>query len=176
MLSRIEVLLAAFCALSVFGGVVVVFIILAIRKWSRVSQLQRVLEDRPPPPSVRPRIVADGFWLRSPGIRTGSNVRYRYRTGGTTRTGEVAYEPGPEGIFIYTGEQPDDIEILEIRPPRDGSGGGMDFDTDTGPDIDDLIRTEPSPAAPLIDALPADNVPPDSEAPSSWSASEPPAY
>jgi hypothetical protein len=178
MLSRIGFLLVAFCMLSVFGGIVVVFIIIAIRRWSSMSQLQGLLEDRPPRPPIRPRIAADGFWLHSPGIRTGSNVRYRYRAGGTTRTGEVAYEPGPEGVFIYTGEQPDDIEILDIRPPQDrgGASGDFDMDSDTGPDIDDLLRSEPSPGAPLIDALPADDVPPPSESPSGWSASEPPAY
>jgi hypothetical protein len=125
--------------------------------------------------------VADGFWLRSPGIRTGSKVRYRYRAGGATRTGEVLYEPGPEGIFIYTGEQPQDVEILDVRPPRDRDGGDSDFDADTdtgtGADFDDLLRTEASPGAPLIDALPADDVPSrPSEASPDWSSPEPPAY
>jgi hypothetical protein len=173
------VFLAAFCSLTIFG-VMLVFIVLVIRKVVSHSGAVNALEDRPPRPAVRPRIVADGFWLRSSSIRTGSNVRYRYRAGDATRTGEVAYEPGPEGLFIYTGEQPEDIEILEVRPPKDSGTGAadLDWDTDTGtsPDIDALLRSEPGPGAALIDALPADDIPSPSDVPSDWSSSEPPAY
>jgi hypothetical protein len=109
---------AGCCMFVVMAGAVGV-LILIIRQVSR-SNFDRLNMmrpgSRPPPRLQQPRIVEDGFWLHGPSIRPGSVVRYRYRTGGQMRTGTHRIDPGPKGQFVYTGVQPEDIEILDVMP------------------------------------------------------------
>jgi hypothetical protein len=186
----IGLFLSAICFLLFVGGVIAL-VIWAIRKQSVGSQREGELEDRPPPPPTRyprPRLGADGFWLRSANIRPGSTVHYRYRAGGLPRTGQIAYQPGPEGVFVYTGDPPEDVEIIDVRPPVAGSAASaahLDTDEDRiddGFDADDLPGIVQDAALPVDQALPAADVSED-DSPSEtgggggdWSASEPPAY
>jgi sulfatase modifying factor 1 len=63
--------------------------------------------------NVRPRAAADGFFLD--GASRGSVVRYRYRNGDSWQDGSyTVIDPGPQGMFVYTGHRPSDIEILDI--------------------------------------------------------------
>jgi hypothetical protein len=67
------------------------------------------------------RLVDDGFWLLLDAPR-GTPIRYSYRpSGGMDVTGEVAYEPGAEGHFVYTGSAPESVRILD-------AGGAIDPD------------------------------------------------
>jgi hypothetical protein len=69
------------------------------------------------PGEIRIRETDDGFWLEMPGVATGSEVRYRYRVRGQLRSGMVLYEPGPQGVFVYTGDRPSNVEIVEVIAP-----------------------------------------------------------
>ncbi|MBL8798124.1 MAG: formylglycine-generating enzyme family protein [Planctomycetia bacterium] len=97
---------------------------------------------RPPPlpagrgpsrtlPDVRVRLGADGFYLSAPGVSTGSVIRWRCMVGNTPQSGSIAYEPGPEGLFIYTGGKPTDVTILEVLPSDHDPGTYRE--TDVGP-------------------------------------------
>ncbi len=71
--------------------------------------------------------------MHGPTVPPGSTVRYRYRASGATRAGHVDYEPGPEGLFVYTGDRPEDVEILTVLPPGNlgNKVGDLDLDSDT---------------------------------------------
>lgn len=65
--------------------------------------------------NVQPRAVSDGFYLNGQNLSSGSVVRYRYMKGGRYEEGTyTVIDPGPNGMFIYTGSRPDDIEILDV--------------------------------------------------------------
>lgn len=69
--------------------------------------------------SPRVRVVDDGFWLLMD-VAHGALIRYTYRPeGGMEVSGQVAYQPGPEGHFVYTGARPENVSV---------TGGGTSFD------------------------------------------------
>lgn len=83
-----------------------------------------------PLPDVQVRLGADGFFVTAPGVSRGSLVRWRCMVGNTPQSGSIAYEPGPQGLFIYTGGTPTDVAILEVLPPESDPGSyvsGMDL-------------------------------------------------
>src|SRR5262249_3370884 len=92
--------------------------------------------------SVPFHIVDDGFWLPSTRYSPGTTIRYRCRVGPHLHTSRFTVGRGPRGQFIYTGQRPEDIEILDVMPsetsdvdtwddddssPAASSGGGGDF-------------------------------------------------
>jgi hypothetical protein len=102
------------------------------------------------------RIADDGFWLPPTRYVPGTTIRYRCRVGPHLRTSHFTVGRGPRGQFIYTGERPEDIEILGVMPsaqpavdtwddddstPATSSGGSGDFDdkpaSSAGGDFDD---------------------------------------
>jgi len=98
---------------------------------------------RPPPlpqgsgpsrslPDVQVRLAADGFFVTAPGISRGSQIRWRCMVGHTPQSGSIAYEPGPQGQFVYTGGTPADVTILEVLPP-DSDPGTYVSEIDSGP-------------------------------------------
>lgn len=90
-----------------FGAAVVAFIIYKLVSSSSPS--------RKPFNNIRPRAVADGFFLDGQDLAPGSVVRYRYRNGGSYQEGVyTVVDPGPQGMFIYTGARPGDVEILDV--------------------------------------------------------------
>jgi formylglycine-generating enzyme required for sulfatase activity len=102
--------------------------------------LKRVLSppqfrDVPPrPDGQRPRVVTDGFWVPVRRMTPGSQVRYRYRGTSGPRTGTFRVEPGLGEYFVYTGETPDDVEILDVVPPGGRAvPSPVDEDDDSGP-------------------------------------------
>jgi hypothetical protein len=103
------------CALVfVVGAAAAIILIIRQTMGNRLTAGRH--QTRPPPRFQPPRAVADGFWLHDPHIAPGSLIRYRYWSGGQARTGTHRLQPGPTGQFIYTGDQPDDVEILEVMP------------------------------------------------------------
>ena len=67
------------------------------------------------------RLMPDGFWLNINAPR-GRRVRYSYRpAGGMDVTDELAYEPGADGHFVYTGTAPESVRILD-------AGSDVDID------------------------------------------------
>jgi hypothetical protein len=86
------------------------------------------------------RVVDDGFWLPPGRYTPGTQLSYRCRTGSRMRTGNFMVQRGPRGQFIYTGDRPEDIEILNVMPaeepddtdnwdqaPSASQGSGGDF-------------------------------------------------
>jgi hypothetical protein len=60
-----------------------------------------------------PRLAADGFWLDS--FEPSSNVYFRYWTAGVMHSGQVTFQVSPGGRqFVYTGMQPDRVEIVRV--------------------------------------------------------------
>jgi sulfatase modifying factor 1 len=90
-----------------FGAAIIAFIIYKIVSSSSPSRRQFN--------NVQPRAVSDGFYLNGQNLSSGSVVRYRYMKGGRYEEGTyTVIDPGPNGMFIYTGSRPDDIEILDV--------------------------------------------------------------
>jgi hypothetical protein len=140
-------------------GGAAVLIVLIVRQTMGNRATAGRLQTRQPP-RIRPtQVVADGFWLHDPRIIPGSRIRYRYWSGGRARTATHRVEPGPTGQFIYTGDQPDDVEILEVMPaevpalePVDDwdspdTSGAPPSAARPEPVADDDFPQEPAPAA-----------------------------
>lgn len=83
----------------------------------------------------RARIQNDGFWIEGPPGSVGEMVSYRCEVGDTLREETVSYTPGPQGQFIFTGEQPSNVTLSERDlswlqgGTRQVSGGVVDVDT-----------------------------------------------
>jgi hypothetical protein len=121
------------CPLVVVGGVVAVLVLLLKRGMdAQRDEMAGQIGGGGARPGQTPagpfqhRVVRDGFWLWHGSISPGSTIHYRYRTPGGIRTGRVLYHPGPDGHFIYTGETPADIHVIDVSAPMQTSG--QDFD------------------------------------------------
>lgn len=83
----------------------------------------------------RVRIQNDGFWIEGPPGSVGEMVSYRCEVGGTVREETVSYTPGPQGQFIFTGDQPTNVSLSERDlgwlegGSRQVGGSGMDAHT-----------------------------------------------
>lgn len=64
----------------------------------------------------RIRTVDDGFWI-NPDLPMGTPVFLSYLINGVMQQQTLAYQPGSEGQFIFTGHPPRDITISESPPP-----------------------------------------------------------
>lgn len=103
---------------------VVLFLFWAARRLGRASAGQdasAIYTQPTGPRNVRWRLGKDGFWIATTSVPRGSVIRYRCRVAGQERSGQVSYEPGPQGHFVYTGGTPTAIEIIDVSPPP-GSG------------------------------------------------------
>jgi formylglycine-generating enzyme required for sulfatase activity len=119
------------CPLLAVSGFVVLVIVL-LRKGSQAQGYDR----RPPrPPGTPPRPMPsryntrpapDGFWLDAPSLPLGSVVHYRYRSSAGWQTGTHTVRHGAGGHFIYTGAQPADIEVVNVVPPVESTGGSWE--------------------------------------------------
>jgi formylglycine-generating enzyme len=74
----------------------------------------------PPPMNVRPRVrtVDNGFWI-DPDLPVGTHLLLSYLVNGVMEQQALIYQPGSEGQFIFTGQRPDNVSILESgsQPP-----------------------------------------------------------
>jgi len=105
------------------GAVIIVGVIVILKVFRGADQGEGVTTARRrltgPPADLEIRPAVDGFWISAAGLRPGSIIRYRYLAGSMGQAGEVSYQPGPQGQFIYTGGTPTDVRVLEILPPDD---------------------------------------------------------
>lgn len=79
---------------------------------------------------IQTRSGVDGFWISTRGIRGGTRIRYSCLVRSSRHNGEVIVEPGPDEMFVYTGNTPSDIDLQVL-----GYGGGVstvDDDDDIG--------------------------------------------
>jgi hypothetical protein len=103
------------------------------------------------------RVVDDGFWLPPGRYSPGTQLSYRCRTGSRMHTGNFTVQRGPRGQFIYTGDRPDDIEVLKVMPAEDttdsedswddatpSTSSGGDYSKSNAKDSDDDDESEPS--------------------------------
>lgn len=86
-----------------------------------------------PPETVQTEVKPDGFMMLLSGVGAGELVRYSVEVAGKTFTETVAYEPGPEGQFIYTGGRPDAVIIQGIAAGSEGALPGQSTLQDSGP-------------------------------------------
>jgi sulfatase modifying factor 1 len=55
------------------------------------------------------RVGKDGFWITGD-MPAGSPVFWRWHAGGQVLSGQGEYQPGPEGMFIFTGAAPESAQ------------------------------------------------------------------
>jgi len=76
--------------------------------------------------NVPTQLGADGFWVGPCPCGPMAVIYYHYWSGGARHSGQIPYQPGPDGRqFIYTGRKPDQVSIARIIEQAD----------DTTPDI-----------------------------------------
>ena len=66
------------------------------------------------PEAIGTEILSDGFRMLLTGVAVGELVRFTTRVGEQFFTDTVAYEPGANGHFVYTGARPAGVSILGI--------------------------------------------------------------
>jgi hypothetical protein len=140
-------------------AVIVIVIILIIRSVARSGA--KVTPDIPRPPvNAAAQVGPDGFWLSS--FEPGSVIYYQYWAGGTKRQGQSVFQPGNDGRqFVYTGMQPNNVEVVRVVDQSGGVVMGSDYYDDDTPDIvppiiggiagqaiADALRPEPPPPPP----------------------------
>jgi hypothetical protein len=154
--------LAALAALLIpfmILGVVVVVIVLIFRSVARSGA--NVTPGVPRPPVNAPiQVGPDGFWLSS--FEPGSVIYYQYWMGGMKRQGQSVFRPGNGRQFIYTGMQPNNVEIVRVVDQSGSVVTGPDYFDDDTPDMvppiigaaagqviaDALANAQPEPPAP----------------------------
>ena len=140
----------------VMMAIFVVVIILILRRVARnASNMPRR------PVQIGIRASPDGFWLSS--LEPGSVIYYQYWAGGVQRRGQIVFQPGNDGRqFVYTGMQPETVEIIRVVDQSGGFGTGpVVYDDDTpsivppivggiavGEVLDALTNTPPQAPAP----------------------------
>lgn len=68
--------------------------------------------------NVGTQLGTDGFWITSCPAQPLSVIHYMYVIDGLRRTGQIAYQPGPDGRqFIYTGSMPSQVVVTQIANP-----------------------------------------------------------
>lgn len=91
-------------------GVIIVFIKLLV---SHGRKNTNAFVSPLPEPAKRPpvRKVDDGFWIDGD-WEYGSMLRLSYMIEGVETVQELAYRPGNEGQFVFTGRRPDSVRIV----------------------------------------------------------------
>jgi formylglycine-generating enzyme required for sulfatase activity len=88
---------------------------LVILWWLR----KRVISPQLPVPKadqIVTRVVADGFWIDSPGLPAGTVLVYRCNLDGIEREDRFTVGEGPGGLFVYTGARPEALKVVEVIP------------------------------------------------------------
>ncbi len=106
--SGFEVAMIGFLLLPV--AIILSAIVLVIKQLrGRPSALPSSLVPRST--NLRSRPQSDGFWITGDDSLAGQQVHYRCEAGGTVHEDTVAFAPGPQGHFIFTGAEPTAISL-----------------------------------------------------------------
>jgi hypothetical protein len=70
--------------------------------------------------NVPTQLGEDGFWVGPCSCDPSAVIYYHYWSGGARHSGQIAYQPGPDGRqFVYTGRKPDQVSIARIVEQTD---------------------------------------------------------
>lgn len=77
------------------------------------SQAAAMLSSKPAPLAHRFsfNLTDDGFYITGPDEAAGSLLHFECIVAGRTISGEVAFTPGPQGQFIFTGKRPSSVKV-----------------------------------------------------------------
>jgi formylglycine-generating enzyme len=110
MVERIFNGLGGLLCLLIPIGVIIAFIKLLAGHGKREVQPTLTLPKASlPRPPVRK--TDDGFWIHGDWPE-GALLRLRYVVGGAETIADLAYRPGAEGQFVYTGARPDSVSVV----------------------------------------------------------------
>ena len=110
-----------------------------------------------PPPLTLPKATVprppvrktdDGFWIHGD-WPDGTLLRLRYVVGGAETMADLAYRPGAEGQFVFTGARPDSVSVV----PDGGEPPPLAtlFDAPTSPVFDrPTVRESREPRPPIF--------------------------
>ena len=122
-------LTALLCPLMVLAVMVTIIVLIVRSAGRRVPQGSTT-----PSVNVAAQIAPDGFWLSS--LDPGSAVFYRYWAGGVIREGQIVFQPGNDGRhFVYTGMQPNNVEIIRVVGPSGRVVTGPVYVDDDSPNL-----------------------------------------
>lgn len=110
------------------------------------------------------RLGEDGFWIQGQSFPVGAWLVYEYLLDGQRHTGEVQYQPGADGHFVYTGKPPQRITVHKRDVPRNDD----DVDSPFGRSIIDSSSIATASAVAAAETLETMDAPP--------LAPDPPAY
>jgi len=99
------------CMLIPIGVIITVIKLLAGHGKRKVAPLTPTLPKSQVPRSPV-RKTEDGFWIHGDWPE-GTLLRLRYVVGGEETTADLAYRPGPEGQFVFTGVRPDSVSLVD---------------------------------------------------------------
>lgn len=101
-------------------------------------QAADMLSSKPPP--LRHRfafhLTDDGFHITGPAEAVGSMLRYECVVAGRMIADEVAFTPGPQGHFIFTGKKPSSVRVQTTG----GAAGTDSTVVSSGSDTDDDLH------------------------------------
>jgi formylglycine-generating enzyme required for sulfatase activity len=136
--SATAALVTLLAAVAVFVGVIAAFVAFVIRRVRRADSH-----------GIGLRRGNDGVWFRVPRQLRGSTVRYRYRTAAGVREDSFVADAAADEQFVYTGDAPADVRILNVVPSaaalsRRSTRGRDDHEEDDDDRDDASFRGYPS--------------------------------
>jgi hypothetical protein len=79
-------------------------------------------------------LTDDGFYINGPAEAVGSQLRYECVVAGRMIADEIAFTPGPQGQFIFTGKKPSSVRVQTTGGAAGTDStvisGGTSFDDD----------------------------------------------
>jgi len=146
-------------------GSLLALLIPVIRRWLRGGGFYPE-EPVPTADQVVTRMVADGFWIESPGLPVGTVLGYRCKIDGIDREDRFTVGKGPSGLFVYTGGMPEVVKVLKVIPaptsmtPRPGRRGAWGQSRSPSQGLALFPPAPPpSPRQPMIDTPPRPTFP-----------------
>ena len=105
-----DVFSGIFTLICVIGGAIVVFFIIffvvAIRSAGRGGAGA---------PKMATRLKDDGFWVDTVGMNRSKRLRYRTMQNGRWTNAETTIVPGRNGHYVYTGYQPEQVQLIGLN-------------------------------------------------------------
>ena len=98
-----------FTAVLVVGGAIVLFFVIFF-----VAAMRAARGNSGSAPKMATRLKEDGFWVDTVGMNRSKRLRYRVMRDGRWQNAEADIVPGRNGQFIYTGYQPDQVQLLGL--------------------------------------------------------------